>query len=475
MTIEQFDVYKAYTSQLSEVELSDLTITGDIPKWLTGCFISVGPAQFEVGDQSFKHWLDGFAMLKKFNFKDGKVSFRNRFLQSEQYVKSNILGQLSNNEFGTYTDDSYWGYARQAFKTLVKGYQYDNCNVNTTRIADHFIAMTESNQEIAFDAATLRTVGYFKYAKNTRGHLVSAHPHWDATTKEAINVAIKVGQSCEYFVYKINPNNMQTEILYKYVSKQLFYMHSFSITQNYIILFKSPLIVDKLKLMFGFPFNETLMWQNKKSSFFVIIDRRNGIITEIETSPFICLHSANAYENGTDIIVDLISYENCNPYDFFYLVNLQAKQPVFPKTNLKRYVISLISKQCKDSVLSTNNPEFPRINYDAINTKNYTFLYTTFMTNTQHKYFNALQKINVQTGKALNWEKFAYFVGEPIFVAKPNSEIEDEGILFSIIFNAVNQRSSLVILDAQTMQQKAEINLPFHLPFGLHGNFYQIF
>jgi carotenoid cleavage dioxygenase-like enzyme len=70
-------------------------------------------------------------------------------------------------------------------------------------------------------------------------------------------------------------------------------------------------------------------------------------------------------------------------------------------------------------------------------------------------------------------QKDSYYPGEAIFVARDNATAEDDGVLLSIVYNANTGCSLLAIIDAITMQEIAEVYLPFHLPFGLHGNFYQ--
>lgn len=471
MQLQTSSLSKAYSTQSNETTLSNPKVIGDIPKWLLGSFVSNGPAQFEIETTQFKHWLDGFAMLKIFNFKDGNVCFQNHFLQSRQYVGSHSANRLYHNEFATYADTSWIDRMQHSIEGLLKGTVYDNCNVNTTRIADHYIAMTESREMIEFKLSELSTIGSFQFADRIFGQLGTAHPFLDVITGESINVAIEIGQVIKYHVYKITPNSIKREIIKTYLSDKPFYMHSFSITPHYIVLFKSPLIINKFKLLLGLPFNNTLSWKKNRSSFFIVIDRRDGTTHEIETDPFVCLHSANASESGTELILDLICYGEGNPYDALYLSNLKSARPHLPSGVLKRYTIDVPSKRCNYQTLSTNNQEFPRINDRKMNNKNYQFIYTNSIIK-NHNFFNAIQKCNVHTGKIQCWEKANYYPGEAIFVATPNNQSEDEGALLSIAFNAATQCSSLVILDAYNMQQMAEVPLPFHLPFGLHGNFY---
>ena len=82
----------------------------------------------------------------------------------------------------------------------------------------------------------------------------------------------------------------------------------------------------------------------------------------------------------------------------------------------------------------------------------------------QDLFSNAIQKLNVNTGEVKIWRKSGYYTLEPVFI---------DGVVLFIAYNIATQTSSLLILDAQTMEQMAEVFLPFHLPFGLHSQFYR--
>src|SRR5712692_1274985 len=77
-----------FTSLQNEVSIERLPVRGNLPAWLSGTLIRNGPAKFEVGARSYRHWFDGLAMLHKFSFQNGEVSYANRFLQSKAYNKA---------------------------------------------------------------------------------------------------------------------------------------------------------------------------------------------------------------------------------------------------------------------------------------------------------------------------------------------------------------------------------------------------
>jgi len=57
-----------------------LPVTGALPSWLRGALLRTGPSKFGVGARTYNHWFDGLAMLHRFAFAGGRVSYANRFL-----------------------------------------------------------------------------------------------------------------------------------------------------------------------------------------------------------------------------------------------------------------------------------------------------------------------------------------------------------------------------------------------------------
>ena len=90
-----------YVSLDEEVTLDALPVEGRIPTWLSGSLLRNGPAKFEVGSETFKHWFDGFAMLHRFTIQNGSVSYENKFLQSDTYRISMQEGHIAFSQFAT--------------------------------------------------------------------------------------------------------------------------------------------------------------------------------------------------------------------------------------------------------------------------------------------------------------------------------------------------------------------------------------
>ena len=119
-----------------------------------------------------RHWFDGFAMLHRFAFGDGEVSYANRFLAGKAYEAAKETGEITYSEFAT---DPCRSLFKRAF-TMFMPKLTDNCNVNLVKLGDRFVAMTETPMPVQFDPETLEAAGV---AWKVPGELTTAHPHLD--------------------------------------------------------------------------------------------------------------------------------------------------------------------------------------------------------------------------------------------------------------------------------------------------------
>ena len=57
-------------------------VIGNLPLWIQGAFIRVGPGQFEWGETEAGHLFDGDAIAHKFEIHHGKVMYSSKFLDT---------------------------------------------------------------------------------------------------------------------------------------------------------------------------------------------------------------------------------------------------------------------------------------------------------------------------------------------------------------------------------------------------------
>ena len=139
-------------------------MSGELPAWLTGALVRVTPALLEVGDRRLDHWFDGLAMLNRFGFADGRVSYGSRFIESRSYEGAK-RGEWRGGGFATDPCRSIFKRVQQIFSPELT----DNPNVNLARIGERYIAMTETPLPIEFDPETLDTVGHLTLRRRAEG------------------------------------------------------------------------------------------------------------------------------------------------------------------------------------------------------------------------------------------------------------------------------------------------------------------
>jgi carotenoid cleavage dioxygenase-like enzyme len=255
-------------------------------------------------------------------------------------------------------------------------------------------------------------------------------------------------------------------------------MHSFGLTQNYVVLEEYPFVINPMSLLFsGKPFIENFKWKPEKGTNFLLLNRKTGQLSRCSTESFFAFHHINAFEENNKVIVDIVAYPNTDIVQSLYLDILRGdtNKNMISAGELRRYEISLSDSSVTYQVLSNDPIELPRINYKLSNTKNYRFVYGTGSDkNNPDNVLDRLIKIAVQNKNSKIWKEDECYPGEPVFISSPNATKEDEGVIISVVLNAKKGNSFLLILDAGSFAKVARAEVPHHIPFGFHGQFYKI-
>jgi beta,beta-carotene 9',10'-dioxygenase len=285
-----------FTTLNSETSIDALPVRGTVPPWLTGTLIRAGPARFEVGDHKYNHWFDGLAMLHKFAFAAGRVSYANRYLRSQAYEEAMATGTIGRGEFAT-------DPCRTLFQRVVSWFSpkiTDNGAVNIAQWADAVVALTESRFPVRFDPDTLATLGVYEYDIQIPGRLSSAHPHYDHAHRRLYNYLLDFGRRSKYRFFSIDQETGRQSMLAMIPVEKPAYVHSFGMTERYLILVEFPLVVNPLRLKFsGLPFIRNYEWEPDRGVRFHIVEKESGrLVRTARGSAFFAFHHVNAFERA---------------------------------------------------------------------------------------------------------------------------------------------------------------------------------
>lgn len=473
------DYAVGFADQPSEVSIDELPTSGTVPDWLTGDLIRNGPAKWRVGDKRMNHWFDGMAMLHRFAINDGTVSYANKFLRSQDYLATQG-GRLGYPQFATDPCRSLFKRMTANFSPVFGG----NANVNITKVADEFVAMTETPIQVAFDAQTLETLNVVDYEDSITEGMTTAHPHFDARAGEQINYMLKFGRSSQFTVFALPTGSRRRRTVGTSRAARPSYMHSFAMTENYVVLMEFPFVVDPLKLLLsGKPFITNYHWKPELGTTFTLVNRNDGRTRQLHTDEaWFAFHHVNAFEEpegGVSINIDVSVYEDATIVSDLFLDSLLGPQgaadyqpPALPPFQLRRFVLDLTSGAVISRQLSEQPIELPRIHYGAHNGRAYRYTYGISVDpNDPAPFLDRIAKVDVETGDAAVWQEPRTYPGEPVFVPRPDADDEDDGVLLSVVLDAAAGTSFLLILDARNLAELARATVPQAVPFGFHGQF----
>lgn len=470
-----------YTSGFATVSPTSpvaLPVRGRLPDWLAGTLLRVGPGQFEVGAQHYAHWFDGLALLHRFTFAGGGVTYASAFLQTRAYQAAQREGRIAYREFATDATPRPLERAR----ALLDARYSDNAAVSVARFGAEHAALTERPLAVRFDPRTLATLGVERHT-GVPGQMTSAHPHDDPQRRAHLTYFLAVSPfGSTYHVAARSAGARRWRRLASLrAGASPAYMHSFGYSGRCAILCETPFVLDTRRLVrdrLAFapaPILRYLTWQQGQPARFTALDLADGgIAGRWEADAFAAFHFVNTFAQDGALVADLLCYPDAAPYTRdFLLANL--RDPAYPVRGgeLRRYRLLTGKHTAEYETLSGEALELPAIHYAAANARPYRYAYavgnSALFPNT---FFNQLVKVDVQRGETRVRAEPNTYPGEPVFVPRPAGNGEDDGVLLSVVLDGARGVSFLLVLDAPALEEIARADLPVPVPFGFHGAFW---
>lgn len=471
--------HKGLQTQPAEVVVDDLAVQGSIPAWLTGSLLRIGPGKFEAGTQQLKHWFDGYAMVHRFSFGQGKVSYANAFLQTQAYQAA-ADGKMAYREFATDPCRNLFQKFFAMFSPDDIPYS-DNANVSIARIGGHFVALTETPMPVFFDPVTLDTLKIAPPTDGVDGQLSTAHPHHDFERDTTFNYVTNFGKQSTYNIICYN-DPIQRDLLATIPAPlEPAYMHSFAMTENYIILTESPFVFDIMKLATDMVTNQNravinyFKWQPERNTRFTVINKADGSIKgRYEAEAFATFHHINAYEDADAIHIDVCAYDDARAYTHgLYLHSMRTTDEVLRSGECRRYTVHLATSDVDYALLSQETIDLPNVNYKRHNAKPYRYAYGISNSRQyEDTVFNQLVKVDTQQRTTAVWTAADQYPNEPVFVPHPDEAAEDHGVILSSVLDGTTGTSYLLVLDAGSFEEIGRAQVGQHMPFNFHGQFF---
>ncbi|KAL6308117.1 carotenoid oxygenase [Sparassis latifolia] len=522
-------VFENATEQREPITLH---VRGRIPPWLTGSLYRTGPGTFRVASGSarghsvnIRHWFDGLGLTHRFEIMpDGSVQYRNHSTAEGLQSRISRAGTIPTVTFGVQDPcETLFSKFFTLFKPNTEAPRRagkcapDEANISVTLtpnmpgIAAHhsasttpslrnLVAKSDQNALQILHPETLdplRVMTYTQLDPRLDGQISAAHSCHDPTTGEFFNFTLKLGPSPTYKVFRIRPEDGKppqtkghtVDILAEIRDAPAAYLHSFAMTQKYVVLCVWQADFSYYGISVGLNRNlagSFKKWDPKRDTLFYVIDRNDGgVVAKFNAPPFFNFHKLNSYDSGADdIVIDLAVYDTHSVIDLLYLDKLRnLDENIYARlTRARRYVLKDVGQnkghirpaEIEFTLAHELNIELPTI-HPALYYKPYRYAYGINKADpTVQSFADRIIKLDMfdLTAKPKLWGAPGYVPGEPIFIPRPGSNPrggEDEGVVLSVVLDADAQKSMLVILNAKDLKEEARAEMQTHVPMGFHG------
>jgi all-trans-8'-apo-beta-carotenal 15,15'-oxygenase len=450
------------------VEPLPLEVTsGALPRGLAGTLYRVGPSRHDVYGDRFRHWFDGDGMVHALTIADGRVTYRNRFVETEGKKAEDAAGRRLYGNFGTRRPGGVLA------RFLARNERKTTANTNIVFHGGKLLALNEGGRPHRLDPDTLVTVGEDAMdglldAQST----FSAHPKLDHATGDMLNFGVAYGKKAEVHLYRTTKEGGTTRI----TSVPLPFMamvHDFALTPTKIVLILAPITLPRIPvgIMLGQrSFCESLRYKPELGVSVALVDRTSGEVRWYKTDPFMMFHTVHAWDDGADVVVDVCAYPDAGVLHTFEDV-MAGTQPSPARSHMDR--LRMRSNGSIERARATEATlEFPRVASRAFGREPEHVFGVTWAESAS--FLNQPIAIDLRRGKVQRapWSDHE-FAGECVPVKKPGATSEADAWLLTLVLDARARRTELRVLEAADLAAPpvATVALPHVVPFGFHGNF----
>ena len=464
----------AYRSVVEEVDQVLEPLEGQVPKGLRGCLYRNGVGKVEVEGTPQMHPFDGDGMVSRFEINGAEIRYRNRYVQTREWLEEQRFGAMRYRAFGTNLPGGrHRNILRMRFKNAA--------NTNVVWHGGRLLALWEGGQPHAIDSHSLATLGRFDFDGALRNRFpsslitaelpFSAHPSVCPTTGDLYNFGVLVGPTPTLILYR-SPRSGHTISLRRFPLRRATFMHDFALTSKYAVFFATPIHFDLARTLGGMcaPV-EAIRRDHGRPTEVIVVPKAGGPARTLEApNGFFLFHFFGAYEEGDRIVL-----HGCRMSDFqggtVDLRDSDAIRAVRLDPGIpSRWTINLRTGSVDEQIFDLEPMELPTID-PRFRSARHTVGWATARERHGPAVYTMLARVDLATGEARVKRFEPDLPGEPVFVPRSTSAPEGEGWLLSVTYRAATARSELWILDAATLDTVARFGLPHHQPPGFHGCF----
>lgn len=459
-----------------EAHVLECEVVGKIPTDIDGAFYRVGAEWFYPPKFKDDAILNADGYVSSFRIRNGRVSYRGKFVRTERFGRNLAAGE------------QLYGYYRNPLtdSESIRDAQRPNLRTvaNTAPLvhAGRLYALKEDGLPHEIDPVTLETRTVWNGGGSWKSQTFSAHPKLDPLSGELVCFGYEAtGLATDdlYIATLDAAGRVHEEVSVKvpYVSV----IHDMAITHRHVIIPFGGYVTSRERLEQG---KIHWGWDSRKPSMIGVIPR-GGSAKDMRwfEGPERCMmHTFNAHSVGNKVILYAPFYDS-NFFPFFPPVDGSAFNPAKARSFIRKITLDLDKRSNKweeEILWPMQVGDLGKVDPRVLSLET-RYLYTLFNDDQRPageprpgvppRLTNSYGRFDIQSGKVER-----YFAGsthalqECTFIPRKSGQ-EGDGYLVGVATNYAENRSELVIVDAQRMEEGdiARVILPFRISQQVHG------
>ena len=440
-----------------------LRVEGRMPRDLVGTLYRNGPAIFGVGGQRFDHLFDGDGAITAIRLDGSSARGAVRMVETEGRRIEQERGSIRFGGFGTKSKHPLFDFF---FRGAVKNV----ANTSVLPWQGKLLALWEGGLPTELSLEDLSTVGETDL-DGVIPSAFSAHPHRSAAREAWYNIGLRIGRTCEIDLFELPDRGRARKLVSFPIQAGM--LHDFAVTDTHAVLLVSPLIFRALPFLLGRrSYVDALDWTPEAGTEVIVValDAPHRV-RRFQAPAFYQWHFANAFDDGADIVVDFVQYEDFGTEG--WLQQLYGGQIATEASgNVVRARLNADAGTLDVEPAWDRSTEFPVIDGRFEGSR------TSVLWTAAHSSrvaaattpLDRLARVDLESAAIVETDLGpGTYPAEPVFV--PRGDAEGDGWLLTVAFDASRDASFLGVLDATTMNVVAKAWFDQPVPQTFHGRF----
>jgi all-trans-8'-apo-beta-carotenal 15,15'-oxygenase len=438
-----------------------LPVQGQLPAELRGTLYRNGPARFGHGSSRLTHWFDGDGMLQALRIDGGQVSHQGQLLDTPKAAQELAAGRFLYGGFGSTVANSLPVTQPDVINPA-------NINLLSMDQGRKLYALWEAGSALEVYPDTLKSVGFKVWSPETAGAPFSAHPRV-APDGTVWSFGYMPGTG-KLLIYQIAPNGqLQRQTVLTVPNADM--VHDFAITERHLVFLLQPLKYERPasvlpNLLAG------MHWDPQAPMIACVVAMADWHTTLIEMPNSGLFHLGNAFERGDRIHLSYVHHNDIlRMRSFDVSPGLPLQEPL--DTTWTEVELHTARRRATVRPTDLRLVEFPRFDPRRVGLpqKLTVMLQYTQAPRPLLGYSTVLTTDGQRTQRhdyGTDW-----LAEEHVYVPHPNKTDENAGWVLGTAYHWPTEKTTLSVFNAGQISAGpvAQVQLPYGLPLGLHGQF----